>query len=82
MCIPRPDDVLSGVGHRCIKDCRVCWILLVSNIRRLAAGETIQLGTVDDWQKPARNECRLTLALMELFLRSKYGPVGRSMNTA
>jgi hypothetical protein len=47
----------------------------VSNIRRLAAGETILLGTINDWMKPAINECRFTLAVIELFTRSESWPV-------
>jgi hypothetical protein len=53
----------------------------VSNIRRLAAGETILLGTLNDWMMPARNECRFTLALVDLFMRSKHGPVATRRGT-
>jgi hypothetical protein len=60
-----------GNKHVCIDECRVCFILPISNSRYLATGGTLELGTIYDWIRSVEAGCQLPHIILQVFLNSR-----------
>lgn len=75
MCLP----AAPNEGHKCLAECRVCWILTVEVVTRLAGGEKPELGKLADFIGMAKAGCQLTAYIVQQLLNSGQGSARKTI---